>query len=176
MSRFSVCWLPPCDDQKPKFVVRWSLWNRHPAPPRPKRLRCPASSAPRVSAAANLELMDTVSRSSISPPGTSRWGGRRQNSSLRIQSSRLPRLAYYYDYGHKQEIDADIEESRRFVEELKALSPPLLAQKIEELRAKNPLLGLFADEPDLVDEVVESAMRDRETRPLRLPADGSMPP
>ena len=79
-------------------------------------------------------------------------------------------LAYYYD--HKQEIDADIEEGKRFVEELKALSPPLLAQKIEELRAKNPLLGLFADEPDLVDEVVESAMRDRETRPLRLPADG----
>jgi uncharacterized protein (DUF433 family) len=78
-------------------------------------------------------------------------------------------LAYYYD--HKQEIDADIEDGNRFVEELKALSPPLLAQKIEELRAKNPLLGLFADEPDLVDEVVESAMRDRETRPLRLPAD-----
>jgi uncharacterized protein (DUF433 family) len=79
-------------------------------------------------------------------------------------------LAYYYD--HKQEIDADIEDGNRLVEELKALSPPLLAQKIEELRAKDPLLGLFADEPDLVDEVVESAMRDRETRPLRLPADG----
>ena len=79
-------------------------------------------------------------------------------------------LAYYYD--HKPEIDTDIEAGKRFVEELKALSPPLLAQKIEELRAKNPLLGLFADEPDLVDEVVESAMRDRETRPLRLPADG----
>ena len=79
-------------------------------------------------------------------------------------------LAYYYE--HKQEIDADIEEGDRFVEEMKAKSPSLLAQKLEELRAKNPLLGLFADEPDLVDEVVESAMRDRETRPLRLPADG----
>jgi uncharacterized protein (DUF433 family) len=79
-------------------------------------------------------------------------------------------LAYYYD--HKQEIDADIEEGKRFVEEMKAKSPSLLAEKPEELRAKNPLLGLFADEPDLVDEVVESAMRDRETRPLRLPADG----
>jgi uncharacterized protein (DUF433 family) len=79
-------------------------------------------------------------------------------------------LAYYYD--HKQEIDADIEEGKRFAEELKALSPPLLAQKIDELRAKNPLLGLFADEPELVDEVVESAMRDRETRPLRPPPDG----
>jgi uncharacterized protein (DUF433 family) len=79
-------------------------------------------------------------------------------------------LAYYYD--HKQDIDADIEEGDRFVEELKAKSPSPLAQKLEELRAKNPLLGLFADEPELVDEVVESAMRDRETRPLRLPADG----
>ena len=34
------------------------------------------------------------------------------------------------------------------------------------------LLGLFADEPDLMDEVVEAAMKARETRPLRLPTDG----
>lgn len=38
--------------------------------------------------------------------------------------------------------------------------------------ARDPLLGLFADEPELMDEVVESAMRDREVRPLRLPTDG----
>jgi uncharacterized protein (DUF433 family) len=76
-------------------------------------------------------------------------------------------LAYYHD--HKQEIDADIEEGQRFVEEMRAQNPSLLAQKLEEHRAKNPLLGLFADEPELVDEVVESALRDRETRPLRLP-------
>ena len=39
------------------------------------------------------------------------------------------------------------------------------------LPARPPLLGLFADEPELMDQVVESAMRDREARPLRLPAN-----
>ena len=37
-------------------------------------------------------------------------------------------LAYYYD--HRQEIDADIEEGKRFVEELKAKSPPSRLQKL----------------------------------------------
>ncbi len=37
---------------------------------------------------------------------------------------------------------------------------------------KDPILGIFADEPELVDAVVESAMKDRETRPLRLSTDG----
>jgi predicted DNA-binding antitoxin AbrB/MazE fold protein len=32
---------------------------------------------------------------------------------------------------------------------------------------ENPSLGLFADEPELIDEIVEEAMRIRETRPLR---------
>jgi hypothetical protein len=32
---------------------------------------------------------------------------------------------------------------------------------------ENPLRGLFADEPELMDEIVEEAMRIRETRPLR---------
>ena len=41
-------------------------------------------------------------------------------------------LAYYYD--HKNEIDADIEEGRRFVEELKANSPPSKLQKLLEAR------------------------------------------
>ena len=40
------------------------------------------------------------------------------------------------------------------------------------LPARDPLLGLFSDEPELMDEIVESAMRDRETRPLRLPTNG----
>ncbi len=44
--------------------------------------------------------------------------------------------------------------------------------KLSQMPARDPLLGLFADEPDLMDEVVEGAMRDRETRPLRLPTDG----
>jgi hypothetical protein len=31
------------------------------------------------------------------------------------------------------------------------------------------LIGLFRDEPDLLDEIVEDAMKARETQPLRLP-------
>jgi len=44
-------------------------------------------------------------------------------------------LAYYYD--HKQEIDADIEEGKRFVEDLKAKSPPSKLQKLLESRKHN---------------------------------------
>jgi uncharacterized protein (DUF433 family) len=79
-------------------------------------------------------------------------------------------LAYYHV--HKDEIEADIQKGDELVQALKAQNPSLLAQRIEEQRAKNPLLGLFADEPELMDEVAESAMRDREAQPLRLPADG----
>jgi len=32
----------------------------------------------------------------------------------------------------------------------------------------DPLLGLFADEPDLIDEIASEAMRGRENTPLRL--------
>src|SRR5580700_4064117 len=44
-------------------------------------------------------------------------------------------LAYYYE--HKDEIDADIEEAKRFVEELKAKSPPSKLQKLLEARKAN---------------------------------------
>ena len=37
--------------------------------------------------------------------------------------------------------------------------------------AANPLLGLLKDEPDLADQITESAMRLRETRPLRSPRE-----
>ena len=47
-------------------------------------------------------------------------------------------LAYYYD--HRDEIQADIEEERRFVEELKAKTPPSKLQKVLEARK--------ADAPD----------------------------
>src|SRR5207244_3126742 len=79
-------------------------------------------------------------------------------------------LAYYYD--HRDEIRAEIEEGDELAQELRAESPSLLAQKVEERRAKNPLLGMMADEPELMDDIVQSAMRDRETRSLRLKADG----
>jgi uncharacterized protein (DUF433 family) len=41
-------------------------------------------------------------------------------------------LAYYYD--HRDEIHAEIEEERRFVEELKAKSPPSKVQKLLEAK------------------------------------------
>lgn len=34
----------------------------------------------------------------------------------------------------------------------------------------NPIMGMFSDAPDLLDEVVEEAMKIREERPWRLPA------
>jgi uncharacterized protein (DUF433 family) len=44
-------------------------------------------------------------------------------------------LAYYYE--HKDEIDVDIEEAKRFVDELKAQSPPSKLQKLLEARKAN---------------------------------------
>jgi uncharacterized protein (DUF433 family) len=44
-------------------------------------------------------------------------------------------LAYYYE--HKAEIDADIEEGERFIEKLKANSPPSKLQRILEARKAN---------------------------------------
>jgi uncharacterized protein (DUF433 family) len=44
-------------------------------------------------------------------------------------------LAYYYE--HQQQIDADIEEGKRFVEELKADAPPSKLQKLLEARKAN---------------------------------------
>ena len=38
--------------------------------------------------------------------------------------------------------------------------------------SEKPILGLFADESELVDEVVTQAHVARETHPLRLPDDG----
>jgi hypothetical protein len=44
-------------------------------------------------------------------------------------------LAYYYD--HKQEIDEDVEEGKRFAEELKVKSPPSKLQELLESRKAN---------------------------------------
>lgn len=44
-------------------------------------------------------------------------------------------LAYYYE--HKDEIDADIAEGERFVEELKAKTPPSKLQKLLAARKAN---------------------------------------
>ena len=42
-----------------------------------------------------------------------------------------------------------------------ALTPPPIAN--------DPVLGLFSDEPDLMDQVTEDALRTRENWPMRLP-------
>jgi len=41
---------------------------------------------------------------------------------------------------------------------------------LEQPAKIDPLLGLFADDPDLMDEIVADAMRSRENSPLRLAA------
>lgn len=49
----------------------------------------------------------------------------------------------------------------------------LIKQIIEQLgadeAANDPILGMFADEPELMDQVMESAMTARELHPLRQP-------
>ena len=49
--------------------------------------------------------------------------------------------------------------------ELSAPSPPNGSDSAAT--NANPLLGLLSDGPELADQIVESAMRARETRPLR---------
>jgi len=43
----------------------------------------------------------------------------------------------------------------------------LVGRKDQVNQLPDPLLGMFADEPDLMDEIVDSAMRARESHPLR---------
>lgn len=45
----------------------------------------------------------------------------------------------------------------------------LIAQSDMPENTADPLLGLFADEPALLDTLVHDAMQTRETQPLRLP-------
>ena len=43
---------------------------------------------------------------------------------------------------------------------------------VEATSTKDPLFGLMADEPELVDDVVQATYAAREHHPLRLPSDG----
>lgn len=52
-----------------------------------------------------------------------------------------------------------------------ALVKSLIAQLDSEKSAPDSLLGLFADEPTLLDQVVDQAMQARELQPLRLTSD-----
>ena len=63
-------------------------------------------------------------------------------------------LAYYYE--HKDEIDADIEKGKRFVDELKAQSPPSKLQTLTERAdlTKKPWGGRFVGKTDAPRRVV----------------------
>lgn len=50
---------------------------------------------------------------------------------------------------------------------LEAWLQQLIERQIIVAAAEDPLLGMFVDEPDLIDEIVDSAMQARETHPLR---------
>ncbi len=72
----------------------------------------------------------------------------------------------------KREIDVTglPEEAVQAVESVVSL---LRRQPSGRSRKASPdeLLGLFRDEPELLDEIVEDAMKTRETQPLRLPRE-----
>jgi hypothetical protein len=51
---------------------------------------------------------------------------------------------------------------------VEALVQTLIAQLDTSEIAPDPLLGLFADEPELLDLALQEAMYARETQPLRL--------
>ncbi len=55
---------------------------------------------------------------------------------------------------------------------VETLVPDLIQRLISAETADDPLLGMFAQEPDLMDAVVTSAMQAREVTSLRLGANG----
>ena len=63
-------------------------------------------------------------------------------------------LAYYHD--HRAQIEADLDES--------AVASPV--------KPHDPFIGMMADEPGLMEEITEEAMKAREARPLRSPSLG----
>jgi hypothetical protein len=74
----------------------------------------------------------------------------------------------------KKEIDVTglPEEAVRAVQSLVSLlhgQPRHKTATAEE--STDSLLGLFRDEPELLDQIVEEAMSARETQPLRLPRE-----
>jgi len=52
----------------------------------------------------------------------------------------------------------------------------LITEWVEQLAMpkSNPIVGLFRDDADLIDEITEDIMKDRENKPLRL-TDEKMP-
>jgi hypothetical protein len=60
---------------------------------------------------------------------------------------------------------------------LEALIKSIIEQLAEIQTVDDPLLGMFADEPKLIDHIVESAMEAREVQPLTFQTTAeSIPP
>ncbi|HZO90796.1 MAG TPA: hypothetical protein VFB38_20885 [Chthonomonadaceae bacterium] len=67
--------------------------------------------------------------------------------------------------------DAVLERARRLAQGRHSPLDKLINDLLEQTTAQadaDPLLGLFADEPELVDQLIASAMEARENHPLRL--------
>ncbi len=66
--------------------------------------------------------------------------------------------------------DAVLERARRLAETRHSTLDNLINDVLDQTTAQaesDPLLGLFAEEPELVDQLLESAMQAREKHPLR---------
>lgn len=66
-----------------------------------------------------------------------------------------------------------LEQAQKVAHQRQATLESLLIELIEHLARlsdrRNPILGMFADDADLLDQIIESVMTSRETDPLRLP-------
>jgi hypothetical protein len=74
----------------------------------------------------------------------------------------------------KKEIDVTglPEEAIRAVQSVISLLRGQAADKFATTeKSTDELLGLFRDEPELLDQIVQEAMSARETQPLRLPRE-----
>jgi hypothetical protein len=66
--------------------------------------------------------------------------------------------------------DKILERARRLAEARHSTLDTLVNDVLDQTTARaasDPVLGLFSEEPDLVDQIVESAMEAREQHPLR---------
>jgi hypothetical protein len=65
-----------------------------------------------------------------------------------------------------------LERARRLAHSRRCTVEQLLKEMFEHLRVAetttDPFLGMFAQEPQIVDELIESAMTAREAHPLKL--------
>lgn len=64
--------------------------------------------------------------------------------------------------------DQVLERARALAEARNCSLEEFLAELVDQATASRlPMLGMFADNPSLIDEIVESAMIDRSSQPLR---------